>query len=398
MADHHLKPNGWAFTVLLGAMAGLLPLAIDMGLPALSAIEAALRASPAIAGQTLSLFLAGFALAQLALGPLSDRLGRRPVLLGGLTLYALAGIGCTTAPSAVALVAWRLVQGIGAASSTVLALAIVRDLFEGAAARRKLSVIAVVGGVAPIVAPTLGGFMLLLAGWRGVYGALALSGLALLVAVAVWLGESRRLAPPAGFADAYREVLTDRRAVGFVLCNAASFGCMFAWISGSPLVLMDALGVSAQAYGLLFACTAGAILLGSWLNGWLAGRGVGARRPLAWAIAAQFAATVALVVAMLAGPLSLVTLMPPLVVVTFCRGVIGPTAIHGAMEPMPHLAGVAAAALGCVQMATGATASAAVAWLYPSLGPPAMAAVMLAMATLCAGMGRIAAGGYNAPA
>ena len=378
-------------------MAGLLPLAIDMGLPALPAIERALHASAAVAGQTLSLFLAGFAVAQLVLGPLSDRFGRRPVLLGGLALYGLAGIGCAVAASAAALVAWRLVEGVGAASSTVLALAIVRDLFEGTVARRKLSTIAVVGGVAPIVAPTLGAGVLLLVGWRGIYGALALSGLLLLAATALWLGESRRPAPPAGFAAAYREVVTDRRAVGFALCNAASFGCMFAWISGSPLVLMDALGVSARRYGLLFACTAGAILLGSWCNGWLAGRGVAARRPLAWALGAQLAAAAALLAVMLTAPLSLLTLMPPLVVVTFCRGVIGPSATHGAMEPMPHLAGSAAAALGCAQMAMGAAASAAVAWLYPALGPPAMATVMLVMAILGAAMGSVAAGLYTPP-
>ncbi len=334
-------------------MAALLPLAIDMGLPALPAIERSLHASPAVAGQTLSLFLVGYALGQLALGPLSDRLGRRPVLLGGLALYALAGIGCATAPTATALVLWRLAEGMGAASGAVLTLAIIRDLFEGVAARAKLSYVSVVSGVAPIVAPMLGAGVLSLAGWRGVYGALAAAGLPLLAVVALRLGESRRPGPPASVAGAYRQVFGNRRAVGFALANAASFGCMFAWISGSPLVLIGALGVSAQAYGLLFACTAGAILLGSWLNGWLAGRGVPARLPLAWAIWTQLAAAAALAAAMLAWPLSLATLMPPLVASTFCRGVIGPVAVHGAMEPLPLVAGVAAAALGCAQMAAG---------------------------------------------
>lgn len=377
-------------------MAALPPLAIDMGLPALPPIERSLRASPAVAGQTLSLFLVGFAAAQLVLGPLSDRFGRRPVLLGGLALYTLAGIGCAAAPSALALVLWRLVEGMGAASGTVLAFAIVRDLFEGVAARVKLSYVSMVLGVAPIVAPALGAAVLPLAGWRGVYGALALAGLPLLAAVALWLGESRRPGPAASVAGAYRAVLGDRRSVGFALANAASFGSMFAWISGSPLVLMGAMGVSARGYSLLFACTAGAILLGSWLNGWLAGRGVSARRLLHWSIAAQLAAAAALVALILAGPLSLLTLMPPLVVSTFCRGVIGPAAIHGAMEPLPHLAGVAAAALGCAQMATGAVASAGVALLYPTLGPLAMAVVMLAMAAFCAAMGRIATERYDA--
>lgn len=389
-----LSPNGWAFTVLLGAMASLPPLAIDMGLPALPPIERSLHASPAIAGQTLSLFLVGFAVAQLALGPLSDRHGRRPVLLAGLALYTLAGIGCAAAESATALVLWRLVAGMGAASGTVLAFAIVRDLFDGVAARVKLSYVSMVLGVAPIVAPALGAAILPWAGWRGIYGALAAFGLPLLAGVWLWLGESHRPGPSASVAGAYREVLDNRRVVGFALANAASFGCMFAWISGSPLVLMDALGVSARGYSLLFACTAGAILLGSWCNGWLAGRGVSPQRPLDWAIWVQLAAAAALLTLMLALPLSLLTLMPPLVAVTFCRGVIGPATIHAAMEPLPQLAGVAAATLGCAQMAVGAVASAAVAVLYPALGPLAMPVAMLAMAAFCAAMGRLATGGY----
>lgn len=246
-----------------------------------------------------------------------------------------------------------------------------------------------------MVAPTVGGGTLLLAGWRGIYGLLALGGLPLLAAVAWGLGESRRPGPRHdSVLQSYRALLGHRRALSFALANAFSFGCMFAWISGSSMVLMGELRVSTQVYGLLFACTAGAIMLASWFNGWMAGRGP-VRRLMLFAVWAQFAAALLLVAVVAARPLSLATLMPLLALTTFCRGIISPNATHGTMEPLPRLAGVAAAVLGFAQMAVGAAASAVVALLFPSLGALAMVATMLAMAAACLVMGSSATRGYD---
>ncbi|WP_243146759.1 MFS transporter [Scytonema sp. UIC 10036] len=134
-----IRPESLGFTILLGALTALPPLSIDMGLPAFPTISASLGASPGAVGLTLSLFMVGFAIAQLAFGPLSDRYGRKPILLIGCGIFALAGAACATTPSIGTLIAWRLVQGAGAGAGMVMTLAIVRDLFEGAAARAQLS-------------------------------------------------------------------------------------------------------------------------------------------------------------------------------------------------------------------------------------------------------------------
>jgi DHA1 family bicyclomycin/chloramphenicol resistance-like MFS transporter len=147
-----IRPKSVGFTVLLGALAALPPLSIDMGLPAFPPLEQDLGASPAGAGLTLSVFMAGFSVSQLLLGPLSDRYGRRPVLLAGLLFYAAAGFLCAIAPSIETLIGLRLVEGACAASGTVMAFAITRDLFDGAAARQRLSYVSMVLAVAPVIA------------------------------------------------------------------------------------------------------------------------------------------------------------------------------------------------------------------------------------------------------
>jgi DHA1 family bicyclomycin/chloramphenicol resistance-like MFS transporter len=377
-----IRPESFGFTLLLGALAALPPLSIDMGLPALPLLESYLGASPEGAGLTLSLFLAGFAASQLVLGPLSDRIGRRPVMLGGLTLYTLAGVGCAASPSIGALILWRLLQGAGAAAATVLAFVVVRDLFEGAIARVRFSYVTMVLSVAPIVAPTLGGWVLALAGWRGIYAFLALTGAILAIAAALGLSETRPPGRRQRVLRSYRKVLRHRRVRAYAAVNACNFAGLFAYISGSPLVLMGALHVGPQIYGALFACTAAAIMAGAWLSGRLALRGIPAGPPLLAGLCVDAAASTALVVISWALPLSLAVLMPLLIAHTFCRGLVGPNAVHSVLDPMPELAGAAAAVNGSLQMLAGALASGAVAVLFPPLGARAMPVVMLVCAVL----------------
>ena len=364
-------------TLLLGGLAALPPLAIDMGLPALPQIGVALHGSAAAAGLTLSLFMLGFALTQLALGPLSDRVGRRPVLVGGMVVFTAGGLGCALAPTLPWLLAARLLEGGGAAAGSVMAYAVVRDLFEGADARQKFAAVAVVTSVAPIVAPTLGALILAVATWRSIYGALALAGLLLTAGVAGWLGETRPplTGPRPGLVRSYRRVLGHRRVRGFVLANAMSFGSMFAYVAGSPLLFIGRMGVSLTLFSVLFATTAGAIMAGAVCAGRLARAGVGVDLSLRAGIVGQAASACALVPALLVTP-RMAVVLPLLVVNTFCRGLFVPTVTHAAMEPMPDVAGTTAAVLGCSQMVVGAVASAAVAWLFPALGPLAMALTM----------------------
>ena len=268
-----------------------------------------------------------------------------------------------------------------------LAFAIVRDAFEGKAAQTRLASIAVVANVAPIIAPTIGAALLGFVGWRGIYGVTALAGLLLLATVGLGLAETL---PQHGRARAvtlrslmrdYGSVLGHRGAMANILMNGLGFGWMFAYVTGSPLVFLDEMHLPAAVYGGLFACTGSGIVAGALLNGRLAHRGVGSAVLLGLAIVGAVTVTL-LLLALTATrhdvPLPL--LMPLLVLATFCFGLATPSASHGALAPMPALAGIAGGLLTSVQMLGGALASLLVSLLFPWLGAAAMTGVMAACA------------------
>ena len=379
-----IRPETMGFTVVLGLLAALPSLSIDISQPSLLAIQTQFSASSRTVGLTITLFMVGFALGQFAAGPLSDRHGRRPILLAGLSAYTLAAVGCALASSAVALVAWRLLQGVAAGACAVLAFTMIRDLFEGDSARAKRSYVTVVFGLAPMLAPAFGAWVLGSVGWRPVYVILAAAGALLLAAVAVGVAESRPLpdadAAPPRFHAGYRSVLANRRFVGLAAVNALSFGMGFAYIAGSPQVLMGDMHLSPSAYGLVFACTAAALTTGAWVSGRSAGLGIGPRGLLWVSLVMAAASAVALAVLLAIDVASVMLLLPLLVLNLFCRGLIAPNAQHMALEPMQERAGTAAATVGVMQILTGALASAMVAVLMPYIGPSGMTAVMAGMA------------------
>jgi DHA1 family bicyclomycin/chloramphenicol resistance-like MFS transporter len=269
-----------------------------------------------------------------------------------------------------------------------LAFAMVRDLFEGHAAQRRFAVITIVGNIAPIVAPTLGAGLLGLAGWRSIYSVTALAG-ALLIGV-VWfcLNETLRPRPitpgsvVSQLAKGYRRMLTHGVAVRHIVVNGLGFGWMFAYVSGSPLVLIGVLHVSPPTYAALFACTGAGIVAGAVVNGRLARYGASSRMVLLTAILLALCATTLLTAVTVAGALSLATAMPLLVLATACFGLAAPSAANGALGPIPELAGIAGGLLTSVQMLTGALASTLIAYLVPRLGPVAMSGTMAAFALL----------------
>jgi MFS transporter, DHA1 family, multidrug resistance protein len=376
-----LNPRSLGFTLLLGALAALPALSIDLGLPALPAIGAAFDAAPDETGMTLSLFMLGFALAQLAFGPPSDRFGRKPMLLIGCVLFTIAGIVCTLAGQMAHLIIARFVQGAGAGAGTVLALAIIRDNFEGAEARARISYVSVVLGVAPIVAPSVGAVLVAAGGWRAIYAALALAGVPLCAAVAFAVPESRvasRSARPG-----YAALLSDAALVGPALVYALSFGGLFAYVSGSPALLIEGYGVSPTSYGLLFACTASGIISGAAFNGWMSGKSTRAETGLSVGLflAAATAVCLAWLFAGAARP-ALALAMPLLVANTFSVGLILPNAIHLAMNARPTQAGAASALVGFLQMATGAAASGMVGVLQSGWGAGAMTWAMAGFAII----------------
>lgn len=242
---------------LLAALVALGPLTIDLYLPALPAITGDLSASPTLIQLTLTGMLIGMAAGQLVIGPLSDTLGRRRPLLAGVILHVAASVVSAFAPTVAILIAARVVQGVGAAAGAVIAMAVVRDLYSGRPAAAMLSRLLLVMGVAPVIAPTLGGQLLRFVSWRGVLGVLAVCSVVLLPVV-FWVlretlpAERRRAAGLGPALRAYRGLLLDRVFIGLVLVGGLTFSVMFAYISGSSFVFQEQFGLDGQQFGLLF--------------------------------------------------------------------------------------------------------------------------------------------------
>jgi DHA1 family bicyclomycin/chloramphenicol resistance-like MFS transporter len=253
---------------LLGGITAIGPLAIDMYLPALPQMAAEFGVEQAQAGLTLTAFLVGLATGQILAGPLSDALGRRRPLLVGVALYALASLLCALAPSIYILVAMRLLQGLCAAIGTVIARAIVRDVYAGHTAARFFSMLMLVTGVSPLLAPFVGSQLLLVTSWHGVFAVLFALGLLLWVSVALGLGESlpverRRTGGLRDAITTFGKLLGDRIFLGYVLTYAVAFTGVFAFIAGSSFVLQGVYGVSPQTYGLLFGLVGFGLIVAS---------------------------------------------------------------------------------------------------------------------------------------
>src|SRR3954452_11435292 len=263
--------------IVLGAVNAIGPLSIDMYLPAFPAIAASLHASAAQVQLTLTACVAGLALGQLIVGPLSDRLGRRRPLIAAMTIYAVASVLCSVAPSAPALMALRFVQGLAGAGGVVISRAVVRDLHSGAEAVRLFSSLMLVTGLAPILAPLVGGQVLEVTSWRGIFVVLAV--LSALIALVVLAGLRETLPPERrsrqGMARTLAtmgDLLHDRWFVGHALAGGLAFGALFAYISGSSFVLQGVYGVSPQVYSVLFAANGLGLIAGSQINARLVGR------------------------------------------------------------------------------------------------------------------------------
>jgi DHA1 family bicyclomycin/chloramphenicol resistance-like MFS transporter len=364
-----------------------------MALPALGDIGASLHTSANIAGLTLSLFMLGFSISPLVYGPLADRYGRRPCLIAGLLLFMIGAIGATFANSITMLLCARLVQGAGAGAGMTLAFAIIRDLFEGPAAQSRLAIITVVANLAPIVAPAAGTALLAHLGWRGIYGVTLACGLVLVLVV--WISFAETLQRNAGGSNAvsassdspiviYKRLLSHRSVRKHILVNGLGFAWMFAYVAGSPLTLLGVLHVSPVIYASMFACTGAGIVAGASLNGRLARHGFSAEGLLMTAIGLGLLAALLLIALTLKGHVTLIEIMPLLVLATFSFGLAAPSAAHGALDPIPELAGAAGGCLTAVQMVCGAIASSIVALLFARFGIMAMAGTMAAAALLAA--------------
>jgi MFS transporter, DHA1 family, multidrug resistance protein len=343
--------------VILGLLSAFAPLAIDMYLPALPALATDLGASPSEVQLTLAAVFVGLALGQILAGPVSDAYGRRRPLLVGLATFAAASLSCAVAPNIATLVALRVVQGAAGAAGIVISRAVVRDLFEGTELARFYALTLLVNGAAPIVAPIVGGLILLVTTWHGTFVVLAAIGVAMFVASAVGLEESlpvsaRRSGGIAGTVRTFRDVVRDRVFVGYALAGGLALAAMFAYIAGSPFVVETIYGQSPQVFSLVFGTNALGIVLAGQLSATLVER-VGPRRLVVVGLATSVAGALVLL-GSVAGGIGLVGILPGFFLVTASIGLILPNATALALADHGHRAGSALALLGALQYVVGA--------------------------------------------
>ncbi|MBK4991145.1 MULTISPECIES: multidrug effflux MFS transporter [Pseudomonas] len=364
--------------LILGALSAFGPLAIDFYLPAFPAMAQAFATDEQHVQATLAAYFLGLSMGQLLYGPVADRFGRRKPLMFGVTLFTLASLACAYAPSLDALVLARFVQALGGCAGMVLSRAIVSDKCDPVASAKVFSQLMLVMGLAPILAPMLGGVLVNLVGWQSIFLALSLFSAGCLLAVSLGLPESMPAHVPrqplSGALRQYLRLAGDRVFLGHALTGGIAIAGMFAYIAGSPFVFIKLYGVPAEHYGWFFGANAAGFILVAQVNARLLAR----RGPaflLARAVWVYLAAGVALLGVAAVKPTALWPLLVPLFVCIASLGCILPNASACAMSGQGARAGSASALMGCVQFSVAAGAAALVGVLHDGSAVP-MALVM----------------------
>lgn len=362
----------------MGLLTAIAPFSIDMYLPAFQAIAVDLGTTTARVGQTLTTFFAGIAIGQLLYGPLLDRFGRKRPLQIGLVIYILSCLACAWALTVDQLMMARGLMALGGCAGMVASRAVVRDSVPPAMIARVFSMLMLVTGLAPMVAPTIGGFLLQEAGWRSIFHVLAMIGGVMLVATATLPATVRGADPsvslrPKAVLGTYWSVLRNgfflRHAVG----GAAALAIMFAYIAGSPFVFMELYGLSAVTYGQVFGANALALTLGGQLNAYCLRTRSAASMLRISVVAVALAVTLLLVAVLSMGSLPLWLFGGLLALVLFSMGLLPPNATALALMPFEKQAGSASALLGAIQMAMGVLATLVVSALHAITAIPMVA-------------------------
>lgn len=377
-------PSHARFALILGALAAFGPLSIDTYLPAFPQIAAALGTDPARMQATLASYFAGLAIGQSCYGPAADRWGRRGPLLAGLVIYAIASAACAVATSVEALIALRFFQALGGCAGMVVSRAVVRDVAEEREAVRLMSQLMLVMGVAPILAPMLGGSLLSAFGWHAIFWALSVYALVMLAVTLRFLPETlpierRRRDSPAGILGVYLMLLRDRRFMGPVLAGSLTLGGMFAYIAASPFVLIELHGFSPTHFALIFGSNAAGLILMSQVTARLVRRFEPARM-----LRAALYVPVGAGALLLASALGIGGLPTMLLALFFAIGSLGailPLSSAMAMSLHGRNAGSASALLGTLQFGFGALAGIATGLLHDGTALP------MAIVVACGGIG-----------
>jgi MFS transporter, DHA1 family, multidrug resistance protein len=358
-----LQPGTFALTLLLSMLTALGPVSMDMYLPSLPDIAQVLAAPTARVQLTISSYLIGFAVGQMIYGPLSDRYGRRPVLLAALLAYIASTLVCTAAQSVDPLIGARFLQGVGGSGSIVLARAIVRDLYSGVRAARELSLMGSISALAPIAAPTLGGLLQSVFGWRASFVCMAIAAIvAALLAIRLLpetlRGGARAAAAPRSLLLGFGVVLRHRGFLGYLGILTISYAGLFAWISGASVVLQQVYGLSPVAFGLIFALGAAGYMSGAITAARLVVR-LGLDRTIGLGVSMLAVGGLALAGVVAAG-IPGGWLVVAMAIYLAGLGLAMPQAMAGALTPFPDRAGTAASLMGLVQQTVAAAVAAVI--------------------------------------
>jgi MFS transporter, DHA1 family, multidrug resistance protein len=347
-----LNSKRWKLAAILGTLAAFAPLSIDMYLPALPHIASELQTTPSFVQLSLTFFMLGLALGQLLVGPLSDVRGRRTPLLIGLAIYSVASLLCAFSPSIWFFIALRFIQGLSGAAGIVLSRAIVRDIYSGLEMTKFFSLLALVNGIAPILAPIIGAFVLLFAPWKVVFIILSLIGVVMFLLVLFSLPESlpvesRSVGGLVQTTRTFKQLILDRSFIGFALSQALVSAVLFAYISGSSFVLQNVYGTSPLVYSLIFGLNGVGIAIASQITGRLADRISEVKLFFAGIVMAVFGSITLLVLLALQANLYLILI--PLLIAVSSIGVVSTTGNSLALQSQGKIAGSASALLGLLQ-------------------------------------------------
>ena len=378
--------TGWSL-VILGILTGTAALSLDMYLPAFPTIATDFAVPASDVQLTMNVFLIGLAAGQLVYGPLSDRFGRRPVILGALAVYGGASAYCALAPGVDGLIWARLIQGLAAAGGSILGRAMIRDVFAGPRLLRAMSTLMLVLTAAPMIAPLIGSFVLAFWGWRAIFWILCLYALAWIGLVCLYIPETlsprRRISLQFGkLTRLFAEIVMHRQAMGYGLCAGFGFAGMFAYIAATPFIYMVHFGVSPTAYSLFFAANVTGMALSTTVNRHLAGRMSGYGLLTLFTTVLLCASALLIVTSMIriGGVWGMAV---PLFFFVGSLSAIAASAISGTLHYFGHAAGTASSVFGVLQFGLGSIGG----WIISLIGggqPESLAWFMAACAVLSA--------------
>lgn len=388
-----MSPGRYAFlAALLGILPMLLPLSVDGSLPLVPAVADYFKTSTASVQYSLSAVVLGIAVGQLVYGPLSDRFGRKPVIIVGVLLYVAIACACARAPDIESLIGLRFLQGFFACSGIIVARAVIRDLFDREAGARLFALMMGIHGIMPTLAPGVSGWVTQEYGWRAVFWVMAAFGLFAALAIFFGLAESNKSRNPEALRPSvlfrnYRAILRDRSFRSYAICASFMYGALMAYFAGAPVGLIQYLGLSPVEFGIAMAVPIVFYMVAQIAVAHIV-HGVGMDKMIRIGAMMAVTAGIGMLAFVLSGIINVYTLMGPVVLILTSLAFIFPGTTAGAMSPFAHMAGAASSLLGFIQFLAAAIATAMIGLLNDGTPLPMAAAVCIC--TICAAISYLA--------